>query len=53
MGFFNSSHGLRQGDPLSLLLFVLIMDVQSRMLEAAMDGCFLFGSSVGRSSIAV
>lgn len=30
MGFFNSSHGLRQEDPLSSLLFVSIMEALSK-----------------------
>lgn len=39
--FFNSSCGLRQGNLLSLFLFVLVMDVLSRMLEAPLDGHFM------------
>ena len=32
-GFFGSSHGLRQGDLLSSLLFLLIMEVLSQILK--------------------
>jgi len=45
-GFFGSSQGLRQGDPLFLLLFVLVMDAFSRMLSRAMEGGFLSGFRV-------
>ena len=31
--FFGSSRGLRQGDPLSLMLFLILIDVFSRMLR--------------------
>jgi hypothetical protein len=46
-GFFSSSRGLRQGDPLSPLLFVVIMKVLSRMMTAIVDRGLLSGFSVG------
>jgi hypothetical protein len=46
-GFFNSSHGLRQGDLLSPLLFVVVMEVLSRMLFVTVDNGLLSGFSVG------
>jgi hypothetical protein len=38
--FFHTGKGLRQGDPLSPLIFNLIVDVLSRMLQKA-DGAGL------------
>ena len=46
-GFFGSTRGQRQGDPLSLLLFVLVMDALGRMLDKAVLEGRLFGFSVG------
>ena len=46
-GFFGSSHGIRQGDSLSSLLFLLVMEVLSRLLKKTENGGFLCGFQVG------
>ena len=49
-GFFQSSRGLRQGDPLLPYLFVIAMEVFSHFLKRAVNGGFMLGCRVkGRS----
>uniref|UniRef100_A0A2N9IC54 Reverse transcriptase domain-containing protein n=1 Tax=Fagus sylvatica TaxID=28930 RepID=A0A2N9IC54_FAGSY len=47
-GFFASSRGLRQGDPLSLLLFLIVIEALSRLLARAHDGGYISRFNVGR-----
>jgi hypothetical protein len=44
---FNSSRGLRQGDPPSPFLFVIVMEALNKMITATVDRGFLSGFSVG------
>ena len=41
LDFFQSSRGLRQGDPISPYLFVIAMDALSRMILKAQEGGFV------------
>ncbi|KAL6343049.1 hypothetical protein AAG906_017861 [Vitis piasezkii] len=46
-GFFRSSRGLRQGDPLSPYLFLFAMEALSQLLSCARNGGFISGFKVG------
>ena len=48
--FFGSSRGLRQGGPLSLLLFVIVMEALSWLLDGAVLAGHIFGFTVGPRS---
>ena len=43
VGFFRSTKGLRQGDPLSSYHFVLGMDILSRLINKDVEGNFMIG----------
>ena len=50
-GFFESSRGLCQGDSLSPLLFVVVMEALNKLLVKAEEGHFLRGFAVqGRNN---
>jgi hypothetical protein len=48
-GYFGSSRGVRQGDPLSPFLFDLVMEAFSRMINAIISRGLITGFSVGSS----
>jgi hypothetical protein len=50
---FSSSRGLRQGDPLSPFLFIIVMEALSKMLIATVGGGLLSGFSVGSRHFSV
>jgi hypothetical protein len=46
-GFFNSSRGVRQGDPFSPFLFVIVMEAFSQMVKAMVEHGLFSGFVVG------
>ena len=48
--FFHSTRGLRQGDPLSLYLFLLVMEILNQLLFRAKNGGFIERFKVRSSS---
>jgi hypothetical protein len=50
-GFFGSSRGLRQGDPLSPLLFLLFMEVLSQLLRRTEEVGLICGFKAGSATV--
>lgn len=50
-GNFNASRGIRQGDPSSPFLFVLVADVLNRLVERARGVDLIKGFEIGREKI--
>lgn len=56
MGDLGKSLGerrLRQGDPLSPFLFIVVVDVLGRMVEKAIEGLMLKGFEVGTEKVCI
>jgi hypothetical protein len=52
-GFFSNSHGQRHEDPLSSMLFAIVMEAISKMITTSVDGGILSTFSLGSRNTAL
>lgn len=51
--WFNGQRGVRQGDPLSPFLFVIVVDVLSRLVSRVINNGFVMGLTIGSQGVLV
>ena len=52
-GHFGATRGVRQGDPLSPFLFILVVDVLSKLVKKACDNALIEGFEIGKNKVRI